>query len=136
MLSITPKGIDIFGYDQQGAFYGLQSLRQILSSPGVKDGIIPALSINDYPDLKYRGVVEGFYGEPWSHEVRLSLIDFYGRNKMNTYLYGPKDDPYHSSPYWRQPYPAEQERNIKELVDASKRARVDFVWAIHPGNST
>ena len=52
---------------------------------------------------------------------------------MNTYLYGPKDDPYHSSPYWRQPYPAEQERNIKELVDASKRARVDFVWAIHPG---
>ncbi|MCX4311997.1 MAG: beta-N-acetylglucosaminidase domain-containing protein [Muribaculaceae bacterium] len=133
VLTITPKGIDIFGYDQQGAFYGLQSLRQILSSPGVKDGIIPALSINDYPDLKYRGVVEGFYGEPWSHEVRLSLIDFYGRNKMNTYLYGPKDDPYHSSPYWRQPYPAEQERNIKELVDASKRARVDFVWAIHPG---
>ena len=35
-----------------------------------------------------------------SHEARLSQLRFYGQNKMNTYIYGPKDDPYHSSPHW------------------------------------
>ncbi len=77
--------------------------------------------------------MEGFYGTPWSHEVRLSLIDFYGRNKMNDYLYGLKDDPYHSSPYWRQPYPEQEAKQIHELVEACKANRVNFVWAIHPG---
>lgn len=65
--------------------------------------------------------------------MRLSLIDFYGRNKMNCYLYGPKDDPYHSCPNWRLPYPEQEARQIRELVEACNRNRVDFVWAIHPG---
>lgn len=65
--------------------------------------------------------------------MRLSLIDFYGRFKMNSYLYGPKDDPYHSSPNWRQPYPEKEAQNIRELVEACNRNYVDFVWAIHPG---
>ncbi len=69
-------------------FYALQTLRQLIDSPVSKDSSLPFVSINDYPDLPYRGVVEGFYGNPWSHEVRLSLIDFYGRNKMTDYIYG------------------------------------------------
>ena len=132
-LNITAKGIVINAYDELGAFYAIQTLRQVVESPASKEGILPALSINDYPDLQYRGVVEGFYGTPWSHEVRLSLIDVYGRYKMNYYIYGPKDDPYHSSPYWREPYPEEEAREISELVEACKRNRVNFVWAIHPG---
>lgn len=78
-------------------------------------------------------MVEGFYGTPWSHQVRLSLIEFYGEMKMNTYVYGPKDDPYHSSPNWREPYPEDEARNIRELVEACNEHWVDFVWAIHPG---
>ncbi len=133
-LTIDEKGIDITGYDALGAFYGIQTLRQLYDSPASKGGdMLPFIEINDYPDLPYRGVVEGFYGTPWSHAVRLSLIDFYGRNKMNTYLYGPKDDPYHSSPNWRLPYPENEARNLHELVEACKRNRVNFIWAIHPG---
>ncbi len=134
ILNIGPKEIKITGYNERGAFYGLQTLRQILQSDMAKnEGGLPMMVINDYPAMKYRGVVEGFYGTPWSHDVRMSLIDFYGRNKMNDYLYGPKDDPYHSSPYWRQPYPDDQAANIRQLVDAAKKARVNFIWAIHPG---
>lgn len=133
MLTIGKKGISITGYDEKGAFYGIQTLRQIVESPAADQGMLPYMEINDYPDLPYRGVVEGFYGTPWSHEVRLSLIDFYGKFKMNSYLYGPKDDPYHSCPNWRLPYPEKEAQNIKELVEACKRNRVDFVWAIHPG---
>lgn len=134
ILNIGPKEIKITGYNERGAFYGLQTLRQILQSDMAKnEGGLPMMVVNDYPAMKYRGVVEGFYGTPWSHDVRMSLIDFYGRNKMNDYLYGPKDDPYHSSPYWRQPYPADQAANIRQLVNAAKKARVNFIWAIHPG---
>ena len=129
-LVVNQKGIEIVGYDERGAFYGLQTLHQLLKS---KEGQLPVVRINDYPDIAYRGVVEGFYGTPWSHQVRMSLIDFYGKNKMNTYLYGPKDDPYHSCPNWRLPYPEKEAANLKELVDACRKARVEFVWAIHPG---
>ena len=132
-LTINKKGASIIGYDERGAFYGIQTLRQILTSEIAKDGNIPYMTINDFADLPNRGVVEGFYGTPWSHEARLSLIDFYGKFKMCTYLYGPKDDPYHSCPNWRLPYPEKEARQIKELVDACRRNYVDFVWAIHPG---
>lgn len=132
-MHIDKKGISIVGYDERGAFYGIQTLCQLMESPIAQNKQLPYLDINDYPDLPNRGVVEGFYGTPWSHQVRMSLIDFYGKFKMNTYLYGPKDDPFHSCPNWRLPYPEKEAQNIKELVEACKRNRVDFVWAIHPG---
>ena len=127
-LTVSDKGVSVTGYNERGAFYGLQTLRQVLEG-----GTLPHMDICDWPDLKYRGVVEGFYGTPWSHEVRTSLIDFYGANKMNTYIYGPKDDPYHSCPNWRLPYPEDEAEAISDLVNACRRNRVDFVWAIHPG---
>ena len=132
VLTISPKGAAITARDADGVYYAFQTLRQLIGSPASADGL-PALTINDYPSMKYRGIVEGFYGTPWSHEKRLSLLDFYGRNKLNNYIYGPKDDPYHSSPYWRQPYPEKEARQIHELVEAAKRNHVRFVWAIHPG---
>lgn len=132
-MRIDKKGVTIVGYDERGAFYGIQTLRQLIESPIAAEKQLPYLDINDYPDLPNRGVVEGFYGTLWSHQVRMSLIDFYGKFKMNTYLYGPKDDPFHSCPNWRLPYPEKEAQNIKELVQACKRNRVDFVWAIHPG---
>lgn len=132
-LIVSPKEITLIGYDARGAFYGIQTLKQLAESPISAQGALPCVEINDYPDLPNRGVVEGFYGTPWSHDVRLSLIDFYGKFKMNTYLYGPKDDPYHSCPNWRLPYPEKEAQHIKELVEACNRNYVDFVWAIHPG---
>lgn len=132
-LHIGRKGIAITGYDERGAFYGLQTLKQLLASPVSAGRILPFADINDYPDMPLRGVIEAFYGTPWSHQVRLSLIDFYGKFKMNAYYYGPKDDPYHSSPNWRLPYPEKEAAQIHELIAACRRNRVDFVWAIHPG---
>ena len=49
-------------------------------------------------------------------EDRLSQLKFYGRNKLNVYIYGPKDDPYHSVPKWRQAYPEHEAKQIAQLV--------------------
>lgn len=127
-LKIDKEGIVVAGADRRGVFYGVQTLVQLIALPK-----LPLVEVTDYPDVPYRGVVEGFYGVPWSREARLSQLDFYDRNKMNIYIYGPKDDPYHSSPNWRKPYPAQEAEQLKELVECARRNEVLFYWAIHPG---
>lgn len=127
-LNINERGITVAGHDERGLFYGLQTLRQLLSGEH-----LVCTTITDYPDVPYRGVVEGFYGTPWSYEDRLRQLDFYGRNKLNVYIYGPKDDPYHSVPSWRKPYPTEEAKQIQSLVKRAEDNGVIFYWAIHPG---
>lgn len=126
-LSITDKGAVVAGADEEGLYYGVQTL---LAS--VAEGKLECCTITDWPDVPFRGTVEGFYGTPWSHKARLSQIEFYGRNKMNVYIYGPKDDPYHRN-HWRVPYPDEEARRIQELNKHAKQCGVNFYWAIHPG---
>ena len=127
-IEVNDNSIVIAGADARGAFYGVQTLAQM-----VRQGDLSICTIQDYPDIAFRGVVEGFYGTPWSHEARMRQIEFYGKNKMNTYIYGPKDDPYHSSPNWRKPYPEKEAAQIYELIEQATRHEVNFVWAIHPG---
>lgn len=131
-LTLSPEKITINAYDERAVFYAVQTLHQLYQ---YEDGkyTLPKGEIVDYPDVAHRGTVEGFYGEPWTFEDRLEQIRFYGQLKMNTYMYGPKDDPYHSSPNWRLPYPADEAQKIKTLVNTANSNYVDFVWAIHPG---
>ncbi|MEG1563542.1 MAG: beta-N-acetylglucosaminidase [Bacteroides sp.] len=127
-LKIDSRQLVIAGSNERGTYYALQTLAQLL-----RDGRMPEVEVTDYPAIRFRGVVEGFYGTPWSHEARLRQLRFYGENKMNTYIYGPKDDPYHSCPNWRLPYPEKEARQLAELVKVAHENEVDFVWAIHPG---
>ena len=90
--------------------------------------------IADYPSFALRGVVEGFYGPPWTYADRLELLRFEGQHGMSFYIYGPKDDPYHRK-LWREPYPPELLRRLGELVDAARENFVDFSFAISPGLS-
>ena len=82
--------------------------------------------------LRTKGVIEGFYGEPWSHEERLDLIRFCGSHGFNTWVHAPKDDPYHRR-LWRKPYPEAELERLGELVREAQRAGVDFAYAIAPG---
>lgn len=127
-LKITSQSIQIGVSDNRAAFYALQTLKQLK-----KDNNFPLVDITDFPDVLSRGSVEGFYGNPWSHQDRISQFKFYGALKLNTYIYGPKDDPYHSSPNWRKPYPEKDAKQIQELVQEAKNNEIDFTWAIHPG---
>ena len=125
-LNVSADQVVIAGRDNSGTFYGVQSFIQVMSVPKVMQ-----CEISDYPSVTERGVIEGFYGNPWSHADRLRQFDFYGKNKLNIYVYGPKDDPFHRS-HWRQPYPEKEAAQLKELVDAAHKNKVKFVWAIHP----
>ena len=88
--------------------------------------------IADFPSFAERGVVEGFYGTPWTHQNRLGILRFEGAHGMNVYYYAPKDDPYHRK-LWRDAYPTDAQKRLGELVDAAHRNFVDFCFAISPG---
>ncbi|MGN0834549.1 MAG: beta-N-acetylglucosaminidase domain-containing protein [Candidatus Spyradosoma sp.] len=130
-LAVSPEKIEIRARDDDGIFYATQTLAQMIE----KDGELQPCVVRDFPDVPFRGSIEGFYGKPWEHERRLSQIRFYGKYKMNAYIYGPKDDPYSgfNSNSWREEYPAEQAKQIAELVAAARENHVDFIWALHPG---
>ncbi|MBR1982498.1 MAG: beta-N-acetylglucosaminidase domain-containing protein [Akkermansia sp.] len=152
-VNITPGKLTIYANDEAGAYYARQSIIQMLYN--VPDatlahndvfadktlrevtrlGELPMGILVDWPDLPSRGVVEGYYGAPWSFEARCSMFRFLGRNKMNTYIYAPKDDPYHHGWGCYQPYPEQKAAEIRDLVKYARQNCVRFVWAIHPANT-
>lgn len=147
ILSLSDAGegkaqVVIVGENTDASFCALASLEQIFDNG--TESLQPVV-INDYADLKSRGIIEGYYGLPYSMETRKDLFRFMMRYKMNTYVYGPKSDVYHSS-YWKDPYPTEitqEQRNngyltqddMKSLCGVAHDCKVNLVWSIHPGNA-
>ena len=78
------------------------------------------------------GVIEGFYGTPWTEDARLDMISFCGRTGFNAYIYAPKDDPYHREK-WREPYPEGELADLSRLVAAAQKNGVRFIFAVSPG---
>lgn len=116
------------GADNNGSYYAVQTLRQVIT-----DKEIAPVLVKDWPLMSVRGTIEGFYGTPWSHQARLDQFAFYGRQKMNTYIYSPKDDPLLRA-QWREPYSGEQQQQMKELIDTAAANHVKFTYALSPGN--
>ena len=121
----------IEGKEGDGTFYGVQTLTQLAVND---EGVLKSkeAKIEDEPTMTTRGSIEGFYGNPWSHQDRLNQIEFYGKSKLNTYIYAPKDDVYHREK-WREPYPQNEMNRMNELIETSKQNKVDFVFALSPG---
>ena len=124
--------IAILGVHTDAVYYGVASLKMIIDQ--INNMTVRTLQIDDFSDTTWRGFIEGFYGFPWSHEDRISLMRFGGQFKMNSYIFAPKDDIYHNS-QWRTLYPQEELEKIQELVEVGHETKTQFVWAIHPGFS-
>ena len=134
--------IIIVGENTDATFHGLASLEQILDADATN---IVCGEIQDYADVKHRGIIEGYYGVPYSAEVTKDLFRFMARYKMNMYMYGAKSDPYHSQK-WADAYPtsitSEQRKlgyltqsMLKDITKVAHQCKVNFIWAIHPGSN-
>ncbi|MFE7400360.1 beta-N-acetylglucosaminidase domain-containing protein [Streptomyces sp. NPDC057557] len=134
VLGIGAGRIVLAGKDTTGTYYAAQTLRQVLPQVKHPGAEVAGLAIRDWPGTALRGVIEGFYGTPWSHEARLDQLDYYGEHKMNIYVYSPKDDPYLRAK-WRDAYPADRLAQIKELTDRAVQRHVEFTYALSPGLS-
>ncbi|MEV4969830.1 beta-N-acetylhexosaminidase family protein [Streptomyces scopuliridis] len=130
----APDVVALGGHDGAGQFYAVQTLRQLFHRADGKRGKVANVQVSDHPSMALRGTIEGFYGQPWTHAERLDQMDFYGDIKANTYIYAPKDDPYHRGK-WRDPYPADKLNELGALVGRAAANHVRFTFAVSPGES-
>ena len=122
------------GVDADGQYYAVQTLRQLFVPTRDRDWRIAGAGVSDFPAMPLRGTIEGFYGNPWTHQERLDQLSFYGDVKANTYIYAPKDDPFHRA-RWREPYPADKLAELRELVAQATTHHVRFTFALSPGET-
>ncbi len=78
------------------------------------------------------GVVEGFYGTPWTHAERLDLFGLMAEWGLNTYIYGPKDDLKHRA-LWRECYTDLECEAFSALIRACHEKGIRFTYALGPG---
>ena len=128
ILTVGEDGIKIEAQTPRGVHYGMVTLLQLIGA----DATCPAVTVKDAPRNALRGVIEGFYGVPWTHEYRKELYAFMGENKLNAYIYAPKDDPKHRE-QWRTPYTDAELERMGDLIATAREHHVKFIYAISPG---
>jgi hyaluronoglucosaminidase len=89
VLAVGDNSVVLAGADAAGTFYAVQTLRQLISRGAIHDVLI-----SDWPSMPVRGVIEGFYGPAWTDSQIAGQLRFYGANKLNTFVYSAKGDPY------------------------------------------
>lgn len=117
----------------RGASYAFEKLKRLAQK--VEGGIVLPLGLTlAKPSFQIRGVIEGFYGQPWSHRQRLRMLAFLRDCKFNLYIYAPKNDQFHRRK-WRQKYPVDKMASMRELIKTAQESHIDFCFAVSPGNS-
>lgn len=81
-----------------------------------------------------KGYIEGYYGRLFSKEEREMVVNHMGNLKMDFYIYGPKEDPYHRL-NWQNPYPKKQSNELKAFLRSAIKNKIKPVFALSPGMS-
>jgi hypothetical protein len=85
LLQVDEKSILIAGSDERGAFYGLQSLRQLIqkTNQGIR---VRSLQVRDWPDKTFRGVKLYLPGRANIPFFKRFIRDFMALYKFNTLM--------------------------------------------------
>ncbi|HEX2863276.1 MAG TPA: protein O-GlcNAcase [Deinococcales bacterium] len=81
--------------------------------------------------FEVRGVMEGFYGRPWSWAERASMIEFIADLGFNFFMFAPKNDPIHRN-RWREPYLPEEIARFERLNRLAESRGVEFNFGLSP----
>lgn len=111
-LESSPTGITIIGSDERGAFYGVQSLRQLLGEEPTLRGV----QVRDYPDHQLR--IAMIYLDSQSEAINDKLIPILAQYKFNAVLVMSNYIKWDSAPALHVPAGAtkEQARNLVDLA--------------------
>lgn len=115
ILRIVKNKIEIICSGEKSKFYALCDLAERVKENNLSDGEFVCS-----PSFAVRGYIEGFYGKPWNHESRKSVLRLMAKNRMNTFFYAPKDDRYHRE-LWREKYPEDELKRLEELIKLSQK---------------
>jgi hyaluronoglucosaminidase len=77
------------------------------------------------------GIIEGFYGRPWSWEEREGTVTFLAPHQYRFYLYAPKADVFLRR-RWRDDHPEEEADRLKALAEHCRGLGVRFGVGLSP----
>jgi|WetSurMetagenome_2_1015567.scaffolds.fasta_scaffold00572_6 hypothetical protein len=83
---------------------------------------------------RFSGYIEGYYGRMLSWGERRLLCDRLGSLSLNTYVYAPKEDPFHRV-RWRAPYQATWAKEFLSFTRHASKKNVRVVPCVAPGLS-
>ena len=86
-------------------------------------------------DSTYLGIIEGFYGRPYSDDERRYLYDFAKKSGYSFYIYAPKAD-LQLRDDWRNEITGEYETSLSSFAADAHKAGLDFGVALSPLNLT
>ncbi len=118
---------ELFFASPRGRLYAERALGLLTDGNGTL-----VCEAEDSPAFALRGVIEGFYGRPYSMRQRKDLLAFLAEHRMNAYFYAPKDDLYHRD-LWREEYPQPLLKSLAELISEAKALGIAFYFCLSPG---
>ena len=83
LLRANSEGVLVAGHDARGAFYGFQSLRQLITHEG-NEVHVPGVIVRDWPDKPYRGLCLFLPGRENITFFKRFVRDFAALYKYNT----------------------------------------------------
>lgn len=90
-LNVTPQGIDICASTKTGAYYALQSIRQMCDMDmGGRD--VPCCEIKDEPRFGFRGINLDISRHFYNSDEIKQMLDMLFMNKMNVFHWHLTDD--------------------------------------------
>ena len=82
-LNVTSASVNITGDNEEGVFYGVQTLIQLLPVEKSEELKIPAVSIEDFPRFAYRGLMLDCGRHFMQADFVKKYIDYIALHKMN-----------------------------------------------------
>ena len=128
VLSIEPKEAFIVGATGSGIFYGVQTLKQLISADGAKP-VLPTGVIRDWPAMKYRGIDDDLSRGPFptlefqKHQIRVFAsykINIYSPYLEHTLLYP-------DQPLAAPPGSALTPEDVAELVSYARQYHITVI---------
>jgi len=77
------------------------------------------------------GLIEGYYGRPWTWDERESQADFLSRHGYGFYLYAPKADAFLRK-RWREPWPGETQGALERFAARCRGLGLRFGVGLSP----
>jgi hypothetical protein len=104
---------------------GLELLARNSGPPVV---VPPGTNVIKHPSS---GVVEGFYGVPWSWRERTAMVSHMANLGLGVYIHAPKSDPLHRA-QWRESYPASEMEQFGLLAGYGEILGVTVMAGLSP----
>jgi len=89
---VSPASVNINGDNEEGVFYGVQTLIQLLPADKSGELKIPAVSIEDFPRFAYRGLMLDCGRHFFSVGFVKKYIDYIALHKLNYFHWHLTDD--------------------------------------------